>query len=304
MKSLRFLVSLITDDNDYQIMQAEAAEEAAHRLHVDVNVIYAGNDSIRQSQQLLDVIQSRSSDTPDVVIVEPAGVTALPKVAQAATSSGIGWIVLNHEADYISDLRKRQHVPVCAVSADHKEVGRLQGRQFAALLPSGGTALYIQGPSGSSAVVQRTCGIYETKPHNLQLRILKAANWTEAAGYQVISSWLRLSTSHSQQIDLIGAQNDLIAHGARKAFAELTTGSERDKWLSLPFTGVDGLTKTGQFWVHKGVLVATIVVPPITTSAIELVVEANRSNSQPPEHTLVRPESFPAIALLSMKANR
>ena len=64
MNKLNFLVSLTTADNDYQIEQAKSAEEAARRLGVDAKIIYADNDSITQSQQLLDVIQSRSGSRP------------------------------------------------------------------------------------------------------------------------------------------------------------------------------------------------------------------------------------------------
>ena len=39
MKKLRILVSLTTNDNDYQIEQAAAADEAARRLGVDVQII-------------------------------------------------------------------------------------------------------------------------------------------------------------------------------------------------------------------------------------------------------------------------
>ena len=73
MKKLKFLVSLTTNDNDYQIEQAAAAEEAARRLGVDVQIIYAENDSITQSQQILNVIQSRSDSHPDGIIFEPVG---------------------------------------------------------------------------------------------------------------------------------------------------------------------------------------------------------------------------------------
>ena len=57
MKRLSFLVGLITDDNDFQVEQARAADAAAQRLGVDVEIVYAANDSINQSQQLLNVIQ-------------------------------------------------------------------------------------------------------------------------------------------------------------------------------------------------------------------------------------------------------
>jgi hypothetical protein len=46
MKKLKFLVSLTTNDTDYQIEQAASAEEAARRLGVEIQIIYAENDSI------------------------------------------------------------------------------------------------------------------------------------------------------------------------------------------------------------------------------------------------------------------
>ena len=92
MKKLKFLVSLTTNDNDYQIEQAAAAEEAARRLGVDIQIIYAENDSITQSQQILNVIQSRSDAHPDGIIFEPVGGTALPQVARAAVApASAGW---------------------------------------------------------------------------------------------------------------------------------------------------------------------------------------------------------------------
>ena len=61
-----------------------------------------------------------------------------------------------------------------AVSADHEEIGRIQGRQFAALLPRGGSVLYIKGPSRSSSARKRTAGMIETKPSNIQAAMLRA----------------------------------------------------------------------------------------------------------------------------------
>ena len=58
MKELRFVVSLITNDNDYQREQAAAAQEAATRLGVQVQTMFADNDAINQSQQILRIIQT------------------------------------------------------------------------------------------------------------------------------------------------------------------------------------------------------------------------------------------------------
>jgi hypothetical protein len=52
-----------------------------------------------------------------------------------------------------------------------------------------------------------------------------------------------------------------MALGARRAFDELTTGAEHDHWLSLPFIGCDGLPKSGQAAVRRGLLEATVVIP-------------------------------------------
>jgi ABC-type sugar transport system substrate-binding protein len=58
MKKMSVLVSLTTKDNDYQQEQAAAAEQAARRLGIDVQIVFADNDAITQSQQLLKVIQA------------------------------------------------------------------------------------------------------------------------------------------------------------------------------------------------------------------------------------------------------
>src|ERR1700751_4115875 len=111
MKKLSFLVSLTNNENDYQQEQAAAAERAAHRLGVDVKIIHANNDAVGQSQQLLEFVQGTTTARPDAMVFEPAGETAFPQVARAAAAAGIGWVVLNHEVDYLAQLRRDYQVP-------------------------------------------------------------------------------------------------------------------------------------------------------------------------------------------------
>ncbi|MGA8270475.1 MAG: substrate-binding domain-containing protein [Candidatus Sulfotelmatobacter sp.] len=301
MKKLRFIVSLITDDNDYQRQQASAAQDAAIRMGVDLQTLFAKNDAIFQSQQLLDIIQSRDSAV-DGILVEPAGRTAFPKVAQAALAAGIAWVVLNCEADYLRQLRSTNTVPAFAVSADNHEVGRIQGRQLATLLPRGGSVLYIQGPSLSTATEQRSAGMLETKPANISVKVLKSANWTEEAGFRAVASWLRLSTANQEQINVVQAQNDFLALGARRAIEEQTGAPGHDHKSHFSFLGVDGLPKTGQAWVRQGILTASIVVPPITAHALDALVTTLQGRVQPPERTLIAPESFPRLDSLVPKS--
>ncbi len=80
MKKLNVLIALTTNDNDYQLEQAQAAEEAARRLGISIQIIHADNDAINQSQQILKIIQSSTNSRPDAVVFEPVGATALPHI--------------------------------------------------------------------------------------------------------------------------------------------------------------------------------------------------------------------------------
>jgi ribose transport system substrate-binding protein len=299
MKKLSFLVSLTNNDNDYQQEQAAAAEKAARRLGVDLQIVHANNDAVTQSQQLLHFIQGSASLRPDAIVFEPSGGTAFPQVARAAVAADIGWVVLNHNADYLGQLRQSCHVPVFSVSSDHEEVGKIQGKQFAALLPQGGSMLYIEGPANSSAAQKRSAGMSLTKPANIQVKTLRA-NWTEEGAHRAMSSWLRLRTSQETLIDLVGAQDDSMAAGARKAFSEIAEG-ERERWMKIPFTGCDGLPNTGQSWVRSGLLAATISIRPNADLALEMLTEAIRTGSQPLERKLIIPDSMPSIEDLTKR---
>jgi ABC-type sugar transport system substrate-binding protein len=300
MKKLKFVVSLTTHDNDYQMEQAASAKEAAHRLGVDIEILYAENDSVLQSQQLLKIIQSNTQPHPDGIIFEPVGGTAMPQVARAAATAGIGWVVLNREVEYVADLRRGCKVPVFSLTSDHEEIGRIQGKQISALLPHGGSVLLVEGPAENLAAKQRTTGMYETKPANVQVKVMKA-NWTESGAYKTVSSWLKLSTSQQSPIDLIAAHDDSMALGGRKAFQDLHDIALRDRWLALPFLGIDGMRETGQEAVRRGHLAATVIVPTNTGKAIEMLVHALHTGTTPPERTFTVAKSFPTIEELAKR---
>jgi ribose transport system substrate-binding protein len=300
VKKLKFVVSLTTRENDYQMEQASAAEEAAQRFGADLQILDAENDAILQSQQLLKLIQSNTEAHPDGIIFEPVGGTAMPQVARAAAAAGIAWVVLNREVEYIAELRSTYKIPIFSISSDHEQIGRIQGSQISAILPKTGSVLLIQGPAESLAARQRTSGMYESKPADVQVKLMKA-NWTEASAYKAVSSWLKLSTSQQSLIDVIAAHDDSIAIGARKAFQDLADMNLRTRWLKVPFLGIDGVRKTGQSWVQQGLLAATVIVPTNTGMAIEMLTHALNTGTLPPAKTLTVPKSFPSIEDLARK---
>src|SRR6202046_218018 len=281
MPKLKFLLSLPTIDNDFQQEQAAAAKEGAQRLDFHLDIGHADNDAIKQSDQILKAIQASPENRPRAILFEPLGSTSLPQVARAASAAGIGWVILNRFAEYLTQLRRADKAPAFLVSSDHLEIGRIPGLQFAALLPQGGSILYIQGPSENSAAKDRTIGMQEPKPANIRVNMLKG-QWTEESAYKAVLSWTRLPTSAKQAVDLVGAQDDSMAMGARKAMQKRPDAEVREKWLRLPFTGCDGLVNTGQKAVQSGALAATVVVPPNTQPALEMLVAALQKGRNTP----------------------
>ncbi len=129
------------------------------------------------------------------------------------------------------------------------------------------------------------------------------ANWTEESAYKTVSSWLRLRTSQESHVDLVGAQDDSMAMGARKAFSEIAE-ADRARWMKVPITGCDGMPKTGQAWVRNGTLAATVFIRQNTDLAIEMLVEAFKNGAVMPERKVTEPESVPSLADLTVNGKR
>ncbi|HEX9107854.1 MAG TPA: substrate-binding domain-containing protein [Longimicrobiales bacterium] len=294
MKKLKVVLGLTMRENDFQQQHAAVAEATAQRLGIELTVVYGEGDAIAQTKQILALIHGPKDDRPSAVIVEPIGTGMLP-VATAAVNNGVGWVVLSRKEDYLLPLREKAAVPVGSFATDNKEAGRIQGRQFAALLPGGGTLLYIEGPATDPARLRRE-GLQETLPKNIEIRTA-AGKWTEASGYQAMASRLQAGTV-SRGIHLIGCQNDAMALGARRALEELPADARREEWLRVPFTGVDGVPATGQQWVQKGLLAATVVIPPLTGLALEALARSIASGEQLPERTFTVPVSYPPVEQL------
>ena len=297
MKRLN-LALLVVENNDYQAEQTISAKQAAHECEADLQVIQTEHDAVVQSQQVLKLLYSPAETRPNGIFFEPVG-TPLAQPAKIAASSGVGWV--NREVDYLGELRRLYSTtPVFCVTTNHEEVGRIQGEQIAHLLPHGGAVLYIHGPSDNKAAVRRAAAMQAAKPANVDVRVLKGL-WTEESAYNAVGSWLKLNVAKDVAFGLVAGQNDAMALGARRAFQELTGGAERDRWLSLPYIGCDGLRNTGQAYVHRGLLAATIVIPANAGQAIKALVTSLRTGQQPSECIFTSASSFPQIASLKPK---
>jgi len=289
-------------DNMYLREQTLVAKATADRLAVELQVVNAEMDPVLQSQQLLKFVQSQAESRPDGILVEPVSATGLPRVAEAAVAAGIGWVISNAQVDYLAALRASAKVPVFLVSQDHVEVGRIQGRQIGAMLPEGGSILYLRGPAMSSIACRRFEGLENSKPRNVEVKSIKVQGSTADAAYNAVSSWLSLSTGKPEGTHLIFSQNADFVFGARKAFETNAVATERQKWLALPCAGV-GVSGQIRPLVDQGVLCAAVMTSLTMDTAIEMLVQTMKQKSQPREQTFVEAHSYPSLEDLAKRRN-
>jgi ABC-type sugar transport system substrate-binding protein len=297
MKRLSIVISL-PGENNYLREQEAAAKTTAERLGLDLRIINAKSDPVTQSQQLLEIVQTTSA-RPDAIVVEPVNNQGLPRVAEAAAAAGIGWVISNALVDYLETLRKKAKAPVFGVSQDHPEVGRMQGRQIRAILPGGGAILYLRGPATNFLATQRSDALESELGANIQFKSLKI-QWTEESAYNSVTSWLRLSTVHANDTQLVAAQNTDFIQAARRAFEDNTSGDERTKWLALPYCGVSVPSQVKQL-LDAGTLTAAIVTPVTLDTALEILVRHLQTRSQPQQQTFVKASSEPSLDELIKK---
>jgi ribose transport system substrate-binding protein len=278
-----------------------AARATAARLGVNLEVLNAEMDPVLQSQQLLAFVQSRA-ERPDAIVVEPVNAAGLPRVAEAAVAADIAWVVSNARVDYIAALRRDAKVPVFVVSQDHVEVGRIQAWQIGAMLPDGGSVLYLRGESMNSLAQRRFEGLDGAKPKNVEVKSVKIQGSTEEKATHTVRAWLNLSTARAAAIQLIVAQNADFILGARNAFATNTAEWERNEWLALPCT-CGGIPMQIKPLVDQRILRAAVFTPLTMDTALEMLIRSLTQQSQPPEITYVEVSSYPSLEELTEKRN-
>jgi ribose transport system substrate-binding protein len=297
MQKPRYVLS-VPGDTMYLRAQVDAAKATADRVGVNLEVLNAEMDAVTQGQQLLSLLQSRTESRPDAIIVEPVSASGLPRVAETAVAAGVAWVVSNAEVDYIGTLRKNAKVPVFVVSQNHVEVGRIQGGQIGAILPNGGSVLYLRGPAMSWWATKRYEGLESARPRNVEVKSIKVQGSSEGNANKAICSWLSLSHARPEGTQLIMSQNTDFILGVTKALETNTSGSDRTKWLALPRAGV-GTSNRVRPLVAQGVLTAAVVTSLTLDKAVEILARAMTDGRQPQEQTFVEAYSYPTLEELA-----
>ncbi len=244
-------VLLLNESQDFQREQGAAARSAAAQEGVKIEIAYSGSP-IAQILQILAYIHRPPPSIPTAIVAELTGAAeAFASAARAVLDKGVGWVGLSGStAPSLQALREEFPGKLAvSITTDEEAIGHIHAGQCRALLPAGGTILYVEGPGLQHEVRARRRG-FEERLQGSAILIGKtlAADWTEEGAERAASAWLAGPSGQRFQPALVCSQNDSMAMGVRRA---ALAGSAR--WAGCPFIGCDGLPNQGEWLVKEGI---------------------------------------------------
>lgn len=293
MADRKIALCLVAAANDFQQLLKSDAEEAARRAGLGLDLYFTGHDLVAQLNQLRACVDS---DPPPIAILALAVRDhGLARVVRDAARAGVSFVYLNRTEDLLDEVRRDfPGVAVCTVCAEELETGRIQGRQFRALLPGGRLVLYVQGSTRSLAARDRTAGMQEAvQGAPLEVSPIEGG-WSTEAAREAVQNWLKIVARGNVRVDLVGCQNDQIALGAIEALAAVAADVKRPELARIPVTGCDGTPTVGQKLVRDGKLAATVILPRSAGPAVERIARMVHQKEMPPPLVTLTPSSYPA----------
>jgi ABC-type sugar transport system substrate-binding protein len=287
---------LRSTDNDYQQRLKEVGLREARRQGFDLIIESAQNDAGRQADQIRAAINNAPATRLAGILVSVVRDDIIPDLARLAAAAEIDFGLLN-EGSFIDDLRAEQPTAaIFAVTPDQTEIGRIHARQVRALVGETGSILCVTGPMNTVMAQQRLGGLKEVLGEKFTVTALNA-DWTSERARMVVERWANDLPRAAQLPAMFVAHNDEMALGVRQALRDFS--SRRDVPLDNAFiTGCDGSQTFGQRLVREGRLKCTVIMPPASGVAIELVAKHRTKDELPPVRMVQPVASVPAISAL------
>ncbi len=273
------------EQDHYQLLQEETAVAAGSRHGFAVEIAWApAVDQLRAlRKRLLEpapvdalVFEPTSLSTVDLILRERRGVVMLNAWSSSVERAAASWPA---------------ELPLATVSTDHAAIGRIQGEQVRRLA-AGGSVLCITGPRRSSAAQERLSALRQAVADNCDLADAEAGEWTEAAGSVAFGDWYRVFKSRHPRLAAVAAQSDELAMGARKAIASVPE-AHRTTLSAARLLGVDACPGYGRRLVDEGTLAASVVTPPNTGVALDLLAQFWTTARPLPLRSVTTPTPYP-----------
>jgi ABC-type sugar transport system substrate-binding protein len=264
-------VALLLDDpeNRYQQLLLREARAAAPRYGIELlPPEYARGSSWSQVESLNALLRE---GRPDGLLVMLAGEQWARAPFERVVKARVPAVLLNRIPDWVDGLR-RDHpgALVAAVAPRQEGVGEIQAHQALRLVAPGSFVVLVTGDASSPATVARRRGFVATVAGRLAVHELDG-RWSARGAEKALGEWFRVGADRERPVSLVVCQNDAMASGARGALARQATATGRPALARTPLLGCDGTDEEGKAMVARGELAATVVMPPTTPPALEIL---------------------------------
>jgi len=309
MAETRRVALFLTREDEAQRMWAETVREESRRRGFALQQ-YWSDESVEQNRAISDCI---FHDTADALLILPVSTSGPAALLAQAAAKGKSVILLNRltrdldPATSWSLPRLRKDCPgvlAVRVAPDELGIGRVQGRQVLALLPKGGTVLYVQGNMMTSGAIDRTAGLEEVLAPHQGYKVGKIdGGWTSPRAETGLHAWLSLMLiDASYRPELVVSQSEVMVEGIRRALARLAREFSRPELERLPITACDGMPAFKRA-VDERRLAATIEIPSRATAAMQVLVDFwTRGQTPAGLELLLPPSSYPSLEDLARRA--
>ena len=251
----------------YQTLQEKDARAQGRAAGYEVEVVWATS-----FDQYGAVRKRLASSSADAVVAEPASIATAGLILK--NLQGKTGIVLLNAWDpsfepYLSGWGSG--LPAGTISQPQLQIGEIQGRQLAAVVPKGANVLVVTGPSRSSAARERLEGLRSTIRPDVTLHTAEAGQWTETDGILAFNSWYGVFKSRREEIHAIAGQSDDLAVGAGKGGSAVANVEHARMFGRTSLFGVGACPGYGKEMVDAGKLKASVTVRPNAGMALALL---------------------------------
>jgi ABC-type sugar transport system substrate-binding protein len=302
----RHVVVLLPDSrNPYMQLSAEAASRSAERLRLTLDIQFAEADFTTQVRQLY--LATREVPRPDFVMVTPVQEAALKTLSEQTVAAGIGWFWMNRSVGNERELRARfPEIPVCLVSPDQREAGRIQARQARSLLTQTGRVLFVQGRMTNQSARLRAEAFREALKRYPGLEVIGEldGNWSAEGAKLAVTRWLDVMRPTPLRPDVVICQNDAMAGGVLDALSDVAKKAGEPELAKLPVIGADGLHALGRHMVDIGKLAATTLLPITADRALQAAAAFLDNGDMPPAEIILPPAAYPDEATMVRRWRR
>lgn len=277
----------LTHQDDVQACWLRDAQLAANPYNITLSEHWA-DDAVSQGRQ---IVQSIWSPASHALVILAKGSNGPTNLLREAATHGKSVVLLNRT---ISDMdpsttwswptlnRDFPATLMATVVPDALDTGRIQARQFKALLPRGGTILYVLGDPASSDGTERLRGIEEVLAKNKAYTIATAVGgFLDNASENACRRWLRTALLNPNfHLGVVGSQSETMVPGIRRALQACAANNDRSELLRVPLTAVDGTPRYKQE-IDRGLLTATVETPSRIAAAVRVLAEFWSTHKKP-----------------------